>query len=227
MVVQIEPTVRFMDRAGMATGTRKVATRLWNGRLPDRAPAQLVRELYAEENKSLSDPSGSQDMVGLVYPGVSRLDFDFSHEGGLFPRHIESNHDPEVARWIERVIHMIPVAPRPVGYNPLGIKNLDPKLIAALGQTGKDCYDALIGRDLKMLGDSMNRCMECWGQLLPHVVSHPTITFDLPGILKCYQSRYAGAMYSGCGGGYLYVVSDEPVPGSFQVKVRTSNHVAK
>jgi hypothetical protein len=27
-------------------------------------------------------------------------------------------------------------------------------------------------------------------------------------------------MYSGSGGGYLYVVSEEPVPGSIQVKVR-------
>jgi hypothetical protein len=27
-------------------------------------------------------------------------------------------------------------------------------------------------------------------------------------------------MYSGCGGGYLYVVSDEAVPGSFRIKVR-------
>jgi hypothetical protein len=29
-------------------------------------------------------------------------------------------------------------------------------------------------------------------------------------------------MYSGCGGGYLYVVSKDPVPGAFHVKVRTS-----
>ena len=36
VVVGLEPTFRFMDRAGMATGTRKVATRLWNGRLPQR-----------------------------------------------------------------------------------------------------------------------------------------------------------------------------------------------
>ena len=35
-----------------------------------------------------------------------------------------------------------------------------------------------------------------------------------------YQSRYAGAMYSGCGGGYLYVISDEPVPGALKVHVR-------
>jgi len=35
VVVCIEPTVRFMERAGMATGTRKVAKRLWGDRIPD------------------------------------------------------------------------------------------------------------------------------------------------------------------------------------------------
>jgi hypothetical protein len=29
-------------------------------------------------------------------------------------------------------------------------------------------------------------------------------------------------MYSGCGGGYLIVVSTAPVPGAFQVKVRVA-----
>jgi len=220
VVVAIEPTVRFMDRAGMATGTRKVAQRLWNGDLPNRPAAQLVKELYAEENKNLAEPSGSQDMIGLMYPGVNRLDYDFRHEGGLFPVHIESNNDPAVAAWLERVVHMIPVAPRPEGYSPLGVKNLDVREVRELGQTGKDCYAAILARDLKALGDSMNRCMKCWASLLPHVVRHPTITTDLVGLWEHYQSRYAGAMYSGCGGGYLYVVSDEPVPGAFKVKVR-------
>ena len=89
VVVSLEPTCRFMERAGMATGTRQVALGLWSGRLPDRAAAELVRELYAEENRGKSEPSGSQDMIGLVYPGVCRLEYDFSHEGGVFPRHIE------------------------------------------------------------------------------------------------------------------------------------------
>jgi hypothetical protein len=222
VVVQIEPTVRFMDRAGMATGTRAVATKLWNGKLPKRPAEQLVRELYAEENRHLADPSGSQDMIGLIYPGVSRLDFDFNHEGGLFPRHIESNNDPKIAAWIEQVVHMVPVAPRPPGYSPLGVKNLDPRCVAALGQTGRDCYDAILACDLRALGRSMNRCMECWEQLLPNIVSHPTITLDLVKLMRVYQARYAGAMYSGCGGGYLYVVSDEPVPGSFKIRVRIS-----
>jgi hypothetical protein len=117
---------------------------------------------------------------------------------------------------------MIPVMPRPEGYSPLGVRNLDPNVIRELGASGKDCYAAIVARDARGLGDSMNRCMRCWASLLPHVVKHPTITVDLMGLLAHYQSRHAGAMYSGCGGGYLYVVSDdgEPVPGSFKVKVR-------
>lgn len=221
VVVGLEPTFRLMDRCGMGTSTRKVAMRLWGGALPqDGDPAELVRTLYAEENRGQSEPSGSQDMIGLIYPGVNRLDYACDHEGGYFPVHIESNNDPAVARWLEEVVYMIPVAPRPEGYSPLGIKNLDPEWVQRLGQTGKDCFAAILARDLDGLGASMNACMACWEVLLPHVVRHPTIKTDLMTILGFYQARYAGAMYSGCGGGYLYVVSEEPVPGGIRVKVR-------
>jgi hypothetical protein len=114
------------------------------------------------------------------------------------------------------------VAPRPAGYNPLGQKNLDPEWIRRLGQTGKDCYDAILAKDVSALGASMNECMACWEAILPHTVRHSTVTVDLVGIMKHYQSRHAGAMYSGCGGGYLYVVSDDPVPGALKVNVRYS-----
>jgi hypothetical protein len=220
VVVALEPTCLFMDRCGISTSTRKVAEDLWGGELPDRDPAELVRELYWAENKGRPEPSGSQDMIGLVYPGISRLDYDFSHEGGLFPAHIETNDDPETARWLERVIHVLAIAPRPEGYNPLGVKNLDRDWISRLGRSGKDCFDAICRKDAAALGASMDDCMACWEAILPHTVRHPTISADLQGILKHYQSRYQGAMYSGCGGGYLYVVSEEPVPGAFRVKVR-------
>jgi len=221
VVVAIEPDFRWMDRCGMATSTRAVATRLWNGRLPSGDPALRVRELYAEENKGRPDPSGSQDMIGLLYPGVSRLDYDSRHEGGFFPRHIESCTDPVVARWLESVVHVIPVAPRPDGYNPLEEQNLDPSWIARLGGSGRDCYRAILSRDIGALGESMNSCMSCWEAILPRTVRHPAIRVDLPAMLRCYQQRHAGAMYSGCGGGYLYVISSHTVPGSFTVRVRT------
>jgi len=220
VVVSLEPTFRFMDRCGMGTSTRKVAMKLWKGTLPHRDPTELVRELYAKENKGRLEPSGSQDMAGLIYPGVSRLDYTFAYEGGFFPQHVESNNDPEVARWLENVVHMLPIAQRPDGYNPLGEENLDKEWIRRLGQSGKDCFDAILAKDVEALGASMNECIKCWEAILPHTVRHPTITIDLLAILGYYQSRYAGAMYSGCGGGYLYVVSEQPVPGSIRVKVR-------
>lgn len=220
VVVGLEPTMPFMHRCGMATGTRKVAMQLWGRHVPEGNRADLVRTLYREENKDQPEPSGSQDMIGLLYPGVNRLDYDASHEGGYFPVHIESNNDPEVAAWLERVVYMVPVEPRPPGYNPLGEQHLDPAWIRRLGQSGRACFDAIVERDLDSLGASMNECMWCWEAIVPHTVRHPTLNFDLRKLLDVYQARYPGAMYSGCGGGYLYVVSDEPVPGGFQVNVR-------
>ena len=121
VVVQIEPNFRPMDRSGIASGTRHIAMRIWNGRLPDRPPEELARELYQAE------PSGSQDMIGLVYPGVNRLDYDFKVHLGVFPAHIESCNQARVARWLSHVLHLIPVEPRPEGYNPLSLKNLRPR----------------------------------------------------------------------------------------------------
>jgi hypothetical protein len=220
VVVAVEPTFRFMDRSGISTGTREIATRIWHGELPKRDSAELVQELYAAENKGKAEPSGSQDMIGLIYPGINRLDYDFYTHGGIFPRHIESINDARIARWLEKVIHVLPVGQRPQGYNPLGEKNLDPAWIERLGQTGKDCFEAIRKRDVFALGASMNACMECWETILPRTVRHPSVTVDLPGLLRVYQSRYPGAMYSGCGGGYLFVAAENPVPGAFEVTIR-------
>ncbi|MGH7980295.1 MAG: hypothetical protein ACREE6_13050 [Limisphaerales bacterium] len=220
VVAQIEPSFRPMDRSGIASGTRSVATKLWAGRLPDRPREDLVRELYQVENKGRAEPSGSQDMIGIIYPGINRLDYDFRHQGGIFPAHIESCGRRDVARWLEKALHLLPIEPRPRGYSPLGVKNLEPKWIERLGQTGRDCYDAITQMNLKALGASLNATMECWEKLLPNVIRHPTIKLDLKAWLAAYQERYAGAMYSGCGGGYLIVVSDEPVPGSIKVNIR-------
>ena len=220
-MVQIEPNFRPMDRSGIASGTRAIAMKLWNGKVPkNRSLAKLVRELYAAENKGNAEPSGSQDMIGLVYPGVSRLDFDFNFDGGIFPAHIESCNSTRVARWLEKVLHLIPVEPRPDGYSPLGVKNLDSKWVARLGQSGKDCFNAIVKMDAKELGASLNLNMKCWETLLPLTVRHPLIKVDLMVLLKAYQKQYHGAMYSGCGGGYLIVVSNEQVPGAFKVNVR-------
>lgn len=221
VVVSLEPSFRWMDRCGMATSTRRVAQRAWGDTLPGGEPSRLVQELYDKENRDRAEPSGSQDMIGIVYPGVSRLDFDAGVEGGVFPAHIETCRDPSVARWLESVVKVLPIAPRPEGYDPLGTRNLDPRWIARLGRSGRDCYGAIVRKDAAALGASMNECMVCWETILPNVVRHASLAVNLTGLLRHYQERSHGAMYSGCGGGYLYVISEEPVPGAFSVRVRT------
>lgn len=223
VVVSLRPTVRYMERCGMATGTRAAARELWGDTIPtDRDPAELVRELYCAENADNVEPSGSQDMAGLIYPGVSRLDYDTSVEGGWFPSHIETTTDAAAARWLERVIHLVPVGPRPTGYSPLGVKRLDPGWIARLAASGRACYDAIVAMDLRALGEALNECSLAWDALLPHIFVHPAITTDLRGLLAAYASEHPGAMYSGCGGGYL-IVASEDVPGSCSISVRTES----
>ena len=122
----------------VATGTRAVAARIWKGRLPKRSLVLLTRELYEIENEGKTDPSGSQDMIGLIYPGINRLDYDFSANGGVFPSHIETLPDLRAARWLERVLHLLAVAPRPDRYHPLGDQRLTPEWIGRLGETGAE-----------------------------------------------------------------------------------------
>ncbi|KAA3656330.1 MAG: hypothetical protein DWQ04_31460, partial [Chloroflexi bacterium] len=143
VVVALEPNIPFMTRCGMGTSTRRIANEIWDGQLPEGKPEILIRELYAAENEGQAAPSGSQDMAGIIYPGVNRLDFDFEHEGGYFPIHVESNNDPDVVQWLEKHIYMVPIMQRPSGYNPLEEQNFDPEWIRRLGQTGKDCFDAI------------------------------------------------------------------------------------
>ena len=101
------------------------------------APASWSSELYAEENRGKAEPSGSQDMIGLIYPGVSRLDFDAAHERRhLSPCTSSRTTIPRSpAGW--SASSMLPVAPRPEGYNPLGSKHLDPAVDPPAGPVGQ------------------------------------------------------------------------------------------
>lgn len=219
-VVSVEPDFRFMDRAGMATSTRKAAAKLWGEQLPDRVPAELVRELYSAENSGRAEPSGAQDMVGICYPGVSRMDFDAAVDGGVFPVRVETTEDPDIAAWLERVIRILPVAQRPADYNPLETRRIEASWVRRLGRSGRDCWDAIISRDLAGLAGSFNETMEAWAAMLPGTVRHHSIEADLEGIVAAYRAEYGGALYSGCGGGYLFVPTERPVPGSFGIRVR-------
>jgi hypothetical protein len=211
VVVSIHPTVDFQGRAGMATSSRKVALELWGGRIPEGDPIRMAQLLFGAENPpGAAYVSGSQDHIGLLVPGISRL----YYAGKYWPDEIESTRDPETCRWLERVLQLVPLKPRPPEYNPLEKKNLDPRWIRRLGESGELCFRSILNHDVAALGESLTRGLQAWSHILPRTVPDSTLRE-----LERYKN-HPGGTFSGAGGGYLLLASSRSIKGAFRIKIR-------
>ena len=213
VVAQIWPTIDFTDRSGMATSSRKVAIELWGDQLPGGDPVRNSQMLFGAENPPGSQYiSGSQDHIGLLVSGITRIDYN----GKFWPNHIENTIDPETCEWLSKVLHFAPLQPRPEGYNPILKKNLDPKIIKRLSDSGVACYDAILKKDVKLLGESMKETFLAWSEMLPYTVPD----WVMEEMQTNYFPKYSGAITSGSGGGYIVFPSEEEVEGAIKIKVK-------
>jgi cytidyltransferase-like protein len=213
VVAQIWPTMDFNDRSGLATSSRKVGIELWGNRYPEGDPGRNARLLFGAENPPGKEYiSGSQDHIGLLYPGINRL----YYAGGYWPVKIDSIREKETCEWLSDVLHLVPLEPRPDGYDPLKIKHLDKQLVRKLGEAGNLCWEAICNKDIYSLGKAMTDTFLSWSKILPYTV--PDWIMDLMKE-KYFKSGY-GAITSGSGGGYVIVVSEDEVKGSLKIKVR-------
>jgi len=213
VVSQIWPTMEFNDRSGLATSSRNVAISIWGDRYPEGDHELNARLLFGAENPpGKKYISGSQDHIGLLYPGINRL----YYRGGYWPEKIESTTDKEICEWLADVIHLVPLEPRPQGYDPLKIMNLEKALIKELGEAGDSCWEAILKKDVNGLGKSMTDTILAWRKILPFTVPDQV----LKDLETKYFPNYPGAITSGSGGGYVMVVSEMPVPGAVRIKVR-------
>ena len=211
VVASLIPTIDFSDRSGMATSSRKVAIELWGDRLPEGDPVRMAQLLFGAENPPGSEyVSGSQDHIGLLVPGISRLYYC----GKYWPDRIDSTTDRETCEWLQNVIHLIPLKPRSLDYDPLKIKNLTYKWVKKLGESGEKCWNSILNQDVNGFGKSLVQSLECWHEILPLTVEKSTIKE-----IEKY-SAYPGATFSGCGGGHIIVVSDREIDGSLKIKIR-------
>lgn len=211
IVVQIMPTFDFYERSGMGTSSRKVAQELWGDRIPEGDPIRNAKLLFGAENPPGSRyVSGSQDHLGLLLPGMNRL----FYEGDYWPTRIDSLTDRDTAEWLENVIHLIPLHPRPEPYDPIGIKNLTVEWVQKLAESGELCWQSLRKKDVMCLGRSLTLSLQAWKNLLPMTV--PNESMDE---LKRYDS-HPGAIFSGSGGGYIVVASEESIPEAQKIRIR-------
>ena len=213
VVAQIWPTLDFNDRSGMATSSRKVAIKIWGDRYPDGDPAVNAKLLFGAENPpGTKYVSGSQDHIGLLYPGINRLYYN----GGYWPERIDSATDSDSCKWLSEVLHLVPLEPRPEGYDPLKIMNLEKQFVKELGESGDLCWESVKRRDIDGLGKALSGTLLAWKKILPLTVPD----YVMKELETKYFPVYPGAITSGSGGGYIVVVSDREVEGEIKIRVR-------
>jgi cytidyltransferase-like protein len=213
VVAQIWPTLDFNNRSGLATSSREVGIKIWGDRYPEGDPLENAKILFGAENPPGKEYiSGSQDHLGLLMPGVNRLDYI----GGYWPEKIDSTVDKDICDWLSKVIHLVPLKPRPAGYDPLKVMNLEKQFVKKLGESGFNCWESILKKDAIGLGKAMTDTLLMWKRILPL-----TVPDDIMKELETnYFPNYNGALTSGSGGGYIFVVSENEVSGAVKIRVR-------
>lgn len=152
ITVSIEPHPDFLGRSGLASSTRQTALRLWGLELPEGDEQGLARVLFACDNPPGTDfVSGSQDALGIVLPGANRLDY----RGSYWPEHIESVRDETTLAWLERHLWLVPLGPRPAGYDVLAQVDLRRRWVQCLARAADACWQAIRQREARVLGQAM------------------------------------------------------------------------
>ena len=104
------PTNR--ERVLLTSSSRKRAIDLWQTDLPGGDREKLAKLLFSYENPpGTTEFSGSQDPIGIVFPGLNRLDY----RGGFWPEQITPVNDQKILRWLEKHLHFVTLGPRRSG----------------------------------------------------------------------------------------------------------------
>jgi galactokinase/mevalonate kinase-like predicted kinase len=176
----------------------------------------LAKTLFAFENPPGTKVfAGSQDAIGIVFPGLNRLDY----RNQYWPEKITTQSNEEILSWIERHLYLVPLGPRPSGYDVFKGKSITRPKARALALAADGCWQAIHKSDLVEFGRQFRASYEAQVAMFPEM-SNPTIK----KLIRQYQDKCLGWKLSGAGGGgYLVLVSRENIPGAIQLKIRRSS----
>jgi len=215
LTISIEPDYEFNDRSGMATSSRKKAIELWHTDIPEGDNVKLARTLFCFENPPGSKyVSGSQDSIGIVLPGLNRLIYN----GDYWPHTIETVSDNTVLEWLEKRLWLITIFPRAAEYDVLADTDITPENAQRLSCAAADCWQAIMAKDITRFGKAFRESFEAQIAMFPNMVS--------PHIMEMIEDygrneSVLGWKISGAGGGgYLILVSEQPVANAIQIRIR-------
>jgi len=216
LTISIEPVMEFNERSGMSSSSRRRAIDLWQTDIPEGDREKLAKMLFAFENPPGTEIfAGSQDAIGIVFPGLNRLDY----RGQYWPEKITSQHDEKILRWLEQHLHLIPLGPRRAGYDVFKGKSITPAKVRPLATAADACWQAIQKMDLEKFGRQFRASYEAQIAMFPEM-TNPAIQ----KMIRQHEKTALGWKLSGAGGGgYLVLVSRRPVPGAIQLKIRRKN----
>jgi galactokinase/mevalonate kinase-like predicted kinase len=213
LTISIEPLIEFNLRSGMASSSRNRAIELWNSEIPSGNPERLAKILFSFENTPGTYPiAGSQDSLGIVMPGLNKLNYD----GKYWPESIESVHNNVILDWLEKHLSLITLGPRVSTFDVL--ENIDINLENAkkLADAAENCWKAILEKDIIKFGKYFSDSFYAQIKMFPNMVTKEI--FDL---IEQYKDKAYGWKLSGAGGGgYLILVTDKELDGAIKIKIR-------
>ncbi|MBN2426389.1 MAG: adenylyltransferase/cytidyltransferase family protein [Calditrichaceae bacterium] len=213
VTISIEPTIEFNERSGMASSTRLKAIELWNSDLPLGNPEKLAKILFTFENPPGTKVySGSQDALGIVLPGLNRLQYD----GNYWPSSISSVNNEDILEKIENHIYLVNLGPRCMSYDVLEETKINEQSVKELAYASENCWKAVINKDLKNFGLYLKKSFEAQIKIFPKMFNN-----HIKKIIDRYKNSAYGWKLSGAGGGgYLILVSKSDIPHAIRIKIR-------
>ena len=213
LTISIEPTIEFNERSGMASSTRRKAIEIWHTDVPPGNREQIARMLFCFENPPGTNMiAGSQDPIGIVFPGLNKIDYT----GDFWPAKITSVHDEDILSWIEEHLYLIMLGPREDDFHVLENTFINKGNAEALCIAAEKTWDALIAKDLEKFGEFFRKSFEAQIKMFPNMVYD-----DIFHVIDKYKNSACGWKLSGAGGGgYLIFVSQKPIKGAIQIKIR-------
>ena len=210
ITLQIEPDCEFNDRSGMATSSRNKALEIWQGQIPLGDRKELARMLFCMENPpGTVNVSGAQDQLGLLLPGLNKLNFD----NGYWPVSIESDCSEDTLKYVRDHLFLLPLQPRGAGFDVFAGKNINAGSIRKLAESAELCWKAIQNRDTVTWGKASSQCLDAQLEMFPAMA-----TDEILAMRKKYQSQICGSKMTGSGGGgYMILISEKPVPNALQI----------
>jgi cytidyltransferase-like protein len=213
ITISLEPTIDFNERCGMSTSTRNAAAKLWPYELPSMHPERLAQLLFHYENEpGRKEISGAQDSIGICMPGLNRHYYDNAY----WPQQIESVLDEGILSWLESKISLLLLWPRPSGTNLLKETYIRKETVEALTQAADICWEGILKKDLQQFAEGARKSFEAQVKMFPAMLPDEVKN----AIHACEDKALAWKLAGAGGGGYLALISEEPVPNAIRIKIR-------